>query len=950
MSKHTEILEQLRTAAAGGMQRAELLLEFLKLRNYSSLADSLQFAEEAIVLFQEAKKYKGLCRCYLERGMIAMVASDHENALHFFERSLTLSNTIKDPEARTTANTHLAYYYGVQRDNKNALVHLLDAQQLAEEHQLKKHLPTIYHNIAHAYFFMDNRAKAIQYSERSIEVYKAEGNKVGVASNYQALSNIVQDAESKIQYAHKALDALGGRGIDHRMEGHILWNLSEQYAVIKKNEAAVKYGRQAVKAAEQSKYLQLMIKASYGLALVLLLKMKEQSEADPDSAATIALNKLLLEETEALSEKITTWVDELQVNHMYFNSLIVKARIATFKKEHQAAITHLNELKKRVDDSFTKSQLRAIEELFYENHKALNDFKTALQYYEAWSELNREIEEEIRKGKVNALQTQFETKEKEAELERLQEMEALKTRFFSQITHELRTPITLIKGPAQQIQGSTDPEKIRHSARIIERNADRLLLLVNQLLDLSKLEAGKMVLNNSKGSLPPFIGTIVEAFQTLAKQQQIQLGFISDVEELFVRIDIDKIEKVLYNLLSNAFKFTPAQGRILCELECLDLEGRADDQQRMNIRIRVSDTGKGIAEAELPHIFDRFYQADNSHTREAEGTGIGLSLVKEIIELMEGEISVASTLGAGTTFTIELPVIVEAEEDASTVAAVDFAKATHTSHALEAELKMERASGQASLSKDVPVLLVIEDNEDIHQLIHSVFEEQYIILQAFDGEQGIELAKERIPDIIISDVMMPKKDGYEVCRTLKSELSTSHIPIVLLTAKSALPSRLAGLERGADAYLTKPFNVEELRLQIRNLLATRNKQQQKFSELFLGSTEVELPQAESQEQAFLQQVIEIINAHIDDFDFSVQRISEQLYLSHSQFYRKIQALTNASPSQFLRNVRLAKGKTLLEAKQGNVSEVAYRVGLNPGYFTKCFTKQYGYTPSSILSN
>ncbi|MFK7907557.1 MAG: ATP-binding protein, partial [Chitinophagales bacterium] len=488
--------------------------------------------------------------------------------------------------------------------------------------------------------------------------------------------------------------------------------------------------------------------------------------------------------------------------------------------------------------------------------------------------------------------------------------------------------------------------KIHTQAQIIDRNANRLLNLVNQLLDLSKVEAKKMEIHLQNGYFGKYVAEIVQAFQALAVQKQIQLDFItnSNEEENLVLFDADKTEKILYNLLSNAFKFTPTQGRVICSLNLSTTPRFRGKLSNVTLaQIIVEDTGKGIEESALPHIFDRFYQADSSLTRQAEGTGIGLALVKELTELLEGKIQVESTLGKGSTFTLQLPLQIAKEQSSPPIKQLNtYRRFTKTS----LPLSQIQLPTQIPKHKEIPVLLLVEDNPDIHTYICSILGNEYILLQAYNGEEGLQMAQERIPDIIISDVMMPLKDGYQLCAELKQDERTSHIPVILLTAKAALQSRIEGFEQGADAYIAKPFHADELRLQSQNLLTTRNNLQRKYQQLTLQ------PQAptgkENKEQRFLQKVIMVIEKYIDDETLNAKRLSELLYMSNSQLYRKIHALTNYNVSQFIRNIRLSKAKTMLENGEGNVSEIAFNVGLTPSYFSRSFAKEYGYPPKELI--
>ncbi|WP_324679120.1 ATP-binding protein [Hymenobacter sp. GOD-10R] len=389
-----------------------------------------------------------------------------------------------------------------------------------------------------------------------------------------------------------------------------------------------------------------------------------------------------------------------------------------------------------------------------------------------------------------------------AQADRLRALDQEKTRFFTNITHEFRTPLTLMLGPAAQIAADTQEPTTRQQATLVEGNARRLLHLVNQLLDLSRLEAGQQALHATPGDLVGFVRGLVGSFESLAQQRGIAYSFTAEPAELWGRFDADKLEKVVVNLLSNAFKFTPSVGEVMVRLHAAPPVPGTPTWVELTVR----DTGRGIAAAHLPHVFDRFYQADASSTREYEGTGIGLALTKELVELHGGTIALTSEPGCGTTAVVRL-LLPHAEE---TVAAVSNEPAGAYAATAISELTTQQASLPTEAALEAPLILLIEDNADMRAYVSTVLEQDYQLLTAKDGEEGVVLACEHLPDLVLTDAMMPRLDGYGVCRELKHDERTSHIPIVLLTAKADLPSKLHGLDTGVDAYLTKPFQRAEL--------------------------------------------------------------------------------------------------------------------------------------------
>lgn len=517
----------------------------------------------------------------------------------------------------------------------------------------------------------------------------------------------------------------------------------------------------------------------------------------------------------------------------------------------------------------------------------------------------------------------------EAQALQLQQLDEAKARLYANITHEFRTPLTVILGMVDQIRGHG------RERDLIRRNSHNLLRLINQMLDLSKLESGKMQLNLVQRDIVPFLQYLTESFFSMAEEKEIRLLFYPEIEELVMDYDEAKIQHMVYNLLSNALKFTPEQGMVVLHAARQTIEGQAW------LQLKVQDNGIGIAEADLGHIFDRFYQADASSTRKGEGTGIGLSLTRNLVELMNGEIEVTSKPGKGTTFTVRLPISNQAPLATAPPEEVDTTIPAGQRSPLLPSLAAEQEA-------DRPLLVLIEDNADVASYISGLLQNQYQIHIERNGQAGIERVQELVPDIVISDVMMPEKDGYEVCAQLKQDERTSHIPIILLTARSGKEDRLAGLRGGADAYLTKPFEKEELFIRLEKLRELR----QALKERYTGDKHliqhISQQQAPNPDETFLQKLIHTVQERIDDPELGVNDLCRAARLSNTQVNRKLKALMGKTPSQFIRLIRLQRAVELLERSELNVSEIAYGVGFSdPNYFSRAFSEEFGYPPSTI---
>ncbi len=524
---------------------------------------------------------------------------------------------------------------------------------------------------------------------------------------------------------------------------------------------------------------------------------------------------------------------------------------------------------------------------------------------------------------------------------RLKELDRFKSRLYTNLTHEFRTPLTVILGMVGQLKA--EPGKyLEEGTRLIEANGKSLLRLINQLLDLSKLENKSFQLNLQQSDIVPYLRYVTESFQTYANSRNLSLRFFSTLESLVIDFDPEQIQQVLANLISNAVKFTPSGGALTIRLS----------QQQDRLLISLKDTGIGISEKNLPHIFDRFYQVDGSHTRAGEGTGIGLAHSQELVKIMGGEISVISEIGKGSTFTVRLPITNNAVM--ADVSPQDQTEPFSNPEYLESKSEKQVAvdSSVPDVPANLPQLLIIEDNPDVVVYLKTCLESLYQLDVAYNGKIGIEKALESIPDLIISDVMMPEKDGYQVCDTLKNDDRTSHIPIVLLTAKADTASRIKGLRRGADAYLSKPFDKEELLVRLEKLVERQKRMVAHFSknllsEMTTGEDEIKQEESIQVEDAFMQRIRQIIEDNYANEDFSLPQLCQKIGMSRSQLFRKMQALIDISPSDFIRSYRLSKARILLETTDLNVSEAAWQVGFkDPGHFSKLFQEEFGFLPSA----
>lgn len=548
---------------------------------------------------------------------------------------------------------------------------------------------------------------------------------------------------------------------------------------------------------------------------------------------------------------------------------------------------------------------------------------------------------------VNKAKLQSQLHLEQLEAQRVKELDTVKTQLYTNITHEFRTPLTVILGMAHQVIEKPD-EQFATRMDMIVRNGHSLLKMVNELLDLSKLETGKMQLQLTRGDIIHFLRYVVESFHSLAESQQKQMHFLTDMDRLFIEYDQEKVKQIVSNLLSNAIKFTAQKGNIYISVT-------VDTQviDHATLTIKVKDTGIGIPEDQLQLVFDRFYQLDNGHTRKMDGTGIGLALTKELVKLMKGEITVKSPpSGAlkGSEFTVLFPVrkvLPAAEHIWQELEVKPFFSTIAEPHL--------RIFSDGERESNMPLILLVEDNADVVAYTASCLSE-YRLAVGKDGREGFEMAMETIPDLIITDVMMPHMDGFELVSKLRNSEKTSHIPVIMLTAKADIASKIEGLQQGADAYLEKPFNSDELLTRIRKLLEMR----QNLQYYYLQKAGIDDPAREelvpvkissrALEDRFVRRVRETIEQNLNDADFTVEKLSRLIFMSHSQLHRKLDALTGCSPSRFIRIIRLERAKGLLRDPANSIASVAMDCGYeDPGYFARIFKQEYSVTPQKWRS-
>ena len=558
-----------------------------------------------------------------------------------------------------------------------------------------------------------------------------------------------------------------------------------------------------------------------------------------------------------------------------------------------------------------------------------------------------------------------------------QQISDIKLRFFTNISHELRTPLTLIAGPVEQVlKNDKLPADAREQLVVVERNTSRMLRLVNQILDFRKIQNKKMKMQVQRVDIVPFVRKVMDNFEAVAEEHRIDFLFQTEKEHLYLWVDADKLEKIVFNLLSNAFKYTP-NGKMITMFI------REDEN---TVSIGVQDQGIGIAENKKKSLFVRFENLVDKNLFNQASTGIGLSLVKELVEMHKATISVDSRLGEGSCFKVDFLkgkehydketefILEDAEAPVRMGQVVDIANSSIQSETLipddseKIEAVYEEDAAKEENSKEL--MLLVEDNQELREFLRSIFSPMYRVVEAADGREGANKALKYLPDIIISDVMMPEKDGIEMTRELRADMTTSHIPIILLTAKTTIESKLEGLEYGADDYITKPFSATYLQARVENLLMQRKKLQSFYRDSLMhihisagqedAPVATDVPSAEEDtsetvsatlemspnDRKFMDKLVELMEQNMDNGELVVDDLVRELAVSRSVFFKKLKTLTGLAPIEFIKEMRIKRATQLIETGEFNMTQISYMVGINdPRYFSKCFKAQVGMTPT-----
>lgn len=868
---------------------------------------------------------------YAQKGLVYRNLSKKDSAEFVTELALQDFINSKNLSRQLEMHFRLGSMYSLNVAAEKSLVHIYRALEICEKQNDKNGIARSYLIISENKFNFNEHKEALEFAQKSLNLYKTLKKEKEIAFVYAHLAAYQIDSINVAHdYINKAINLLGTEKQD---------TLSQYatYALFTRINVNNSLGR-FDKAMEDIETLDVFIQKSNNyihkhqldfLRAETVLKQKNYIKAKDLLLQTInhpavSINPYLYYNYENL---VSTYKNLNQWDSAYYYHMIID-KFENDKRVHESKLK-MHDLEAKYENEKKEVVIASQNELLGK-HKIIRWISFALIIVLACMLLlaHKIVQS---KNKTNL---------------KLKELNEFKTRLYTNITHEFRTPLTVITGMADQMK-ENPKEWFSEGIIMIKRNSARLLLLVNQILDLSKLESGKIEMNYHQGDIISYLKYLSTNTQSFAESKKLKLHFHSEQEALMMDFDDVKMQQVINNLLSNAIKFTPEDGHIYILIR--EVEGTDGIKNTQKVQIKIKDTGIGIPEAVLPFIFDRFYQVDDSSIRYGEGSGIGLALVKELVKLMQGEINVTSKVEEGTEFTLILPITKLAPKFKSFAQQANFDTTSSQSKVKVLPIQnknTEQEKVDLKFIESKQTILLIEDNSDVVAYIASLIQKDYNFLVGKDGLEGIEIALQNIPDIIITDVMMPYKDGFEVCRTLKTNIKTSHIPVIILTAKSDLESKLEGLKYGADDYIMKPFNKSELLARIKNSLHLRIKLQEHYlSILNADETDKNYVEENSLDKQFVQKLKSVVEFNIQDSEFTVDLLCKEMNMSHSQLHRKITALTGLSPVKFIRDRRLSLSKSLLRNKELSINLIASQVGFqDPGYFSRIFKQEVGITP------
>lgn len=950
-------LETLLQHTGADTNRVILLNQAVGLYFSNNPKKAKQYAEQALGLAQELAYRRGIGRSYLSLGVYQWSQGDYQPAIQSAKTALPYFEELDDQPGLSSVYSAIGMNLRSLGDFSQAADNYFKSLRASEKAGDMASVVKIYNNIGIVFKYQEKYDQALYYYWQSFQ--KGAGfdvrNQAGVLANIGVIYQLKKKYSKAISYLNQARTRFAA--LNEPMGLVICDNdLGETYCRMAQYDRAEAVVQRALKASNELGYKPGLVSSLLSLgeirlqtgradesfafldkALPLVEQLKQQAgrlrvykglatahaQTGDFARAYQFQSKWVALKDSAFNEESTKKIAGVQASYQFEKK---QAEIELLKKDQQVAQLWRNTIGAGLLAALVIASLIVSRQRL----KIRND-QVLLSQSRVVSEKNQQLEAQTQQLEKQAVVLTNQAHQ-------LQELDEVKSRFFTNVTHEFRTPLTLIIGTLSEklhLLASTPETVIRQGeVTVMYHNAERLLHLINQLLDLSKIESGQLDLRLQTEDIRSLLTVSADLFSSLAAQRNIQLSIQLSPQRLLVNHDAIQLEKVITNLLSNAFKFTPDGGEITVWAEPIQIDGAAF------VQLIVDDSGIGIAPDQTERVFERFYQDTAPRVDRQPGTGVGLSLVKEIVDLHRGTIRIERKAGPGARFVIHLP-LVESEQ-------ASISPSIHERLPVDSSFSVPIPAPDSSVvvqaNDERPLLLIVEDNEDVRAFIRNLMQPTYRVLECEDGLQGLTVAQEQLPDLIISDWMMPDMDGIELCRRTKTDERTSHIPFILLTALSAQDKRLTGLQTGADDYLTKPFDSRELLIRAQNLVASRRKLHERFSrEVRIQPKDITVTSADEQ---FLARVIQIVEDNLSNADFSAEQFGKEAGLSRMQLHRKLVGLTGLAAGDFIRLMRLKRAAQLLDGRTGTVSEIAYGVGFNSlSYFAKCFRDQFGMLPT-----
>ncbi|MFZ4465082.1 MAG: ATP-binding protein, partial [Bacteroidales bacterium] len=833
-----------------------------------------------------------------------MKKQELKNATEVLLKAIDIYKSIEDSDLSLLYTT-LGQVNQLQGKYSDALAYYKMSLTINLEKKFDKGISANYINIGNIYSDQEDFVKATEFYKKALEIKEKMGDRQGIMkclNNLGVSAMKLSDTKNALYYHQKALDYAISNKNEHDIAMCYI-NFGFDYLYANSFENAIKY----------------------------TLKGNE-------IALRINNIPLLKESSMVLSE---SYAGKYQFNEAYRYHVLHKQYNDSLVKENN--LKELNEIQTKYETAQKDNQIQELQISTADKELQLQQQKVYVIFFIGLLII------------VTVLVLFFflQSKNSRKIQTKLQEINDIKTAFFANLSHEFRTPLTLMLGPVEKLIENAD-EKSRSLLQLVHRNASRLLALDEQLLEFTKLDSGTQKLNLSKGDIIPLISAIAASFTFQAEKKNIRITqqFTSETPSLY--FDTDIIEKVMGNLLSNAIKYTPEGGKVIINVGIVESVQSEENTKLQGISksigIQVTDNGQGIPPEKQKAIFERFYQLENQSSASFDGYGIGLALVKELIQLHKGKILLESQIGKGSEFTILLPLNSNAYSSAEIQNSKSFDK-EHVSIKSPLAYDQETPVSQVrsvlldkKTDQQRSKLLFVDDNSDMRTFIHETFHDQFHLLLASDGDEGLQVAIHEKPDLVLTDVMMERMDGLEFCKLLKTNPKTQLIPVIMLTALTTVDDKIAGLENGADDYMLKPFSSKELIARINNLINQRQKLKDFFSnELKIEPAAVTISSAEA---VFLTKLIKLIEDQIDDPELEIDQLASKMGMSRSQLYRKVTSTTKQTAVNFVKIIRIKRAAQLIEQRAGNISEIMYSVGFNNlSYFSKCFKEVYQLTPS-----